>query len=357
MRDVKTIYFDESGFTGNNLLDMKQPIFTISSTDISPNDAKKILQNSFPTYMGEEFKFKNIWKSSRGKTQLIDFAKTVCDLGDSTFTWVIDKKFAVLTKLVDHLIEPVIHDAGYDFYSDGFCWKYANYIHYGFSTFCDPKVLEGIVTAYQKFSRNPSDAELNCLRKYLRKLAGNVDSNVEIFVDQMAVGAELFKEYHELKKFISSDELQFTSMLSIIAHWRQGHTEDFKITHDASSNFSRKRDLWNKITSNDTQSQDFMLGDGTSVEFPLRVLETRSTDSKDNYSVQFCDLLAGLVAKCYSDINGADNLLLINSIKENGFNAIPQNGILFSPIFPDQFPPNRLNEADAVDQMADIIYR
>ena len=44
---------------------------------------------------------------------------------------MVNKRFAVLTKIVDYLIEPYITDAGYDFYDDGFCWKYFNYIYFG----------------------------------------------------------------------------------------------------------------------------------------------------------------------------------------------------------------------------------
>jgi len=43
----------------------------------------------------------------------------------------IDKRFAVLTKIVDFLIGPYITDTGYDFYDGGFCWKYCNYIYFG----------------------------------------------------------------------------------------------------------------------------------------------------------------------------------------------------------------------------------
>lgn len=65
---AKTLYFDESGYTGYNLLDPNQPVFAIASTDIEPAIAGTILRESFPDYQGEEFKFTNIWgsKSRRG---------------------------------------------------------------------------------------------------------------------------------------------------------------------------------------------------------------------------------------------------------------------------------------------------
>ena len=82
---ARTLYFDESGFTGDNLLDGTQPIFAIASTDLEPEVAE----------------------------------------------------VAVLTKIVDFLIEPLFSTTGYDFYADGFSLKYTNYIHFGLTQFAE----------------------------------------------------------------------------------------------------------------------------------------------------------------------------------------------------------------------------
>jgi hypothetical protein len=42
----KTLYFDESGFSGYNLLDKAQPIFTVASADVAPDEAERILKVS-----------------------------------------------------------------------------------------------------------------------------------------------------------------------------------------------------------------------------------------------------------------------------------------------------------------------
>jgi hypothetical protein len=53
------------------------------------------------------------------------------------------------------------------------------------------------------------------------------------------------------------------------------------------------------MTNADVPRQLLSRGDGTTVEFPLRVVATTPEDSKDNYSVQFCDVLAGLTTKIF----------------------------------------------------------
>jgi hypothetical protein len=52
---TKTLHFQESGYTGYNLLDPEQPTFAIASTDFESDMAEKILRDSFPDYQGEEF--------------------------------------------------------------------------------------------------------------------------------------------------------------------------------------------------------------------------------------------------------------------------------------------------------------
>ena len=70
---TRTIYCDESGFTGYNLLDPAQPVFAVASAVVDERRAEEILKHSFPRYQGPEFKFANIW-GSRNRAGLLTFA-------------------------------------------------------------------------------------------------------------------------------------------------------------------------------------------------------------------------------------------------------------------------------------------
>lgn len=352
----RSLFFDESGFTGYNLLDQDQPIFVIASTDISPELAKDILQTSFPNYQGAEFKFTNIWRSSNKKAGLTRFAQRLRGLETQAFTWVIDKKFAVLTKAIDFLIEPIMTRVGYDFYSDGFSMKYANYIYYGLTNIGESQLYDAVVSAYQEFSRNPSRPTLARMTTRLGLMAGSLEEALKVFLEQMHLGAVHFEELHDLKTFAGSDELQLTSMVAVIGHWRQSSSEDFLVFHDASSNFFRQRELWTRITNDQVPAQLHPTSGGTHVQFPLRVSSTTALDSKDHYSIQFCDVLAGLATKHFNPkVVGADRELL-NGLVNAGLGALSYNGIQPGTQFPDQIPPRRLTGPDVVDRMSNIIF-
>jgi len=258
---MRTIYFDESGFTGYNLLDPNQPIFAIASAAVTEQHAGEILSGAFPGLQSREVKFKNIW-NSKHRTGLLRFAACLPAFEDLAFIYMIDKRFAVLTKIVDFLIEPCITDAGYDFYDEGFCWKYCNYIHFGLTQFAPPELLDVLLKGYQKFSRNPTRANLCTLRAQLKIMASSTPQPVKVSFEQMELGARLFDKYHDLAGFKGSDEVQTTTMLAIVSHWRQRYREDFAIVHDASSNFLRARDVWQRITNNNVPNQMHRLGDG-----------------------------------------------------------------------------------------------
>lgn len=351
----KILYFDESGFTGYNLLDENQPVFVIASADIEPCVSKNILQTAFPSYQGSEFKFSNIWRSGN-KAGLPTFSRELEASTGNAFVWMIDKRFAVLTKIVDFLIEPTITKSGYDFYADGFCWKYTNYIHFGITQLGEPELYPSLIRVYQNFSRAPSRSNLVNLQTQLGIMASSVNEELKVFFEQMSVGAERFEQYSNLERFRGSDELYVTSMIAAIGHWRQRHTEDFLVVHDASAHFFRHRDLWERITNNSVPTQLHPLGDGSFVEFPLRVASTTAIDSEANYSIQLCDILAGLAARHFdSRLESEDRELLSRTI-EAGLNSIDYNGIRPDSIFPDHIPPRRLGGPDAVDRMTRIIF-
>lgn len=352
---TKTIYFDESGFTGYNLLDPLQPVFAIASSDIDDAVAETILCASFPKYRGSEYKLSNIWRSN-SRLGLIEFARQIAIFNDHILIWAMDKKYVVLTKIVDFLIEPIMTRCGYDFYADGFCWKYTNYIHYGLKKFSHPDLLDRLLECWQSFSRAPTETSLRLLQTYLRIMANSVEEEVKVFLDQMAMGAEMFHEFHDLPTFGGSDELQVTSMQASVVHWRQRHTEDFHVVHDASSNFFRNRDLWERMTNKDVPKQEMPLGDGTTVEYPLRVLSTTPMDSKGSRAIQLCDIIAGLGARVLRDDLDGNDQKFLDEVLLAGFDKITYNGTRPATIFPNQIPPRRLTGPDVVDKLSAIIF-
>jgi hypothetical protein len=187
-------------------------------------------------------------------------------------------------------------------------------------------------------------------------MAASCAEQVQIFLEQMALGASSFERFQGLSAFKGSDEIQITSLFASIAHWRRHFPEDFSVVHDASSNVARSREIWERATNIDVPPQFHPAGDGGMVEFPLRVVSTTHVDSRQNYAVQLCDILAGLAARHFdSRIEGGDRDLL-NAAVEAGLGAIDYNGVRPDFVFPDHIPPRRLDGPDVVERLRHVLF-
>ena len=352
----RTLYFDESGFTGYNLLDDRQPIFAIASTDLSSSIAENLLRETFPRFQGEEFKFSKLWRSKRNRECFPDFGRRIGVYSDRIYVWRVDKKFAVLTKIVDYLVEPMAREAGFDFYADGFSLNYTNYVHFGLTNFVPEIIHSNLLHAYQDFSRKPTPTSLLSLQFELERLAGEAGEPMRVFLEFMANGARLFTRYFNIEKFRGSDELQLTSMVAVVGHWRNLCDEDFEIVHDASSNFFRRIKEWEQITNPNVPNQLHPSASGVFYEFPLRVISTKSVDSRDSSAIQLCDVLAGIATRSFGAELGESDRELVKSTLEAGLGEVQVSGIA-----PETFDPNRLEPQlregpDAVDRMTEIIF-
>jgi hypothetical protein len=352
---TRTIFFDESGFTGYNLLDPDQPVFAVASVDITDGRAEEILRSSFPQDRADEFHFTRIWRSRRQREGLRAFCSYLHEVADTSFCYATNKRFAVLTKIMDFLVEPAITDAGFDFYDDGFCWRYSNYVHFGLTQFAPPELLTSLLSFYQEFSRNPTREKLSVLQFRLRMMAESSDEPIKVFLEKMAMGAELFERYTGLDDFRSSNNIQTSTMIAVIGHWRQTHPEDFAVVHDDSSSFMRDRHMWEIITAADNPEVALKAGDGSFVPHPLRVISTESRNSRDSFPIQFCDILAGLTAKHFNPALTDEDRVFMSELIDGGLCNISSNRLIPSGEFPIQFPPKRLDGLDVVDQMAEML--
>lgn len=350
------IYFDESGYTGYNLLDRDQPIFAIASSSIDDAIAAEILQTAFPRYRGREFKFSNIW-TRRNRRGLEVFSREIASYANQIYCFCIDKRFAVFTKMVDFLIEPVITSAGYDFYSDGFCWRYANYCYFGLVHFAPSELLYYLLKYYQEFSTAPSEDALNLLQYRLRMMANSVETEAKGILEQFSLGSQLFLKFNQLETFRSTNNLQTTTMIAIMAHWRQLSDQDFEVFHDTSSTFFRDRSIWNSITGIDVPAQEIPMGDGSVTPWPLRVISTTSMDSAASPAIQLCDVISGLCVKFFNNSLIDEDQQFINRVTAGGFGQITSNRLIPSGEFPITIPPQRLHGPDVVDRLTKIIFR
>jgi hypothetical protein len=348
---MTTIYFDESGQTGAHLFDRQQPCFGLASTDFDENEAKALIERCFPRQQGRELKSKNVLGSGAGRRAFLTFAREIGRSPERVCAAKIDKRFAVVSKMVDNLVEPMLHAQGYDFYADNYAARYANMAYFALTDILGTEASDPLLAAYNTFARSPEPETLSALTGVLAAAAEAPPHGCEVFLEQMLMGAELFEDFHDLSSFEDSNDLHVTAAVQTMAFWQSQHADEFDVVHDESVHFFARADRWQMMTNPDLPPMIIDVGDKR-LTLPIRVRSTRSARSHESTSLQIADLIAGFVTRfsARADLSPEDRAF---------FDEALLNGLGEMSIYPVEAgrdfvggPPPLADGPDAVDRIA-----
>src|SRR6266511_1554025 len=99
--DTLDIFCDESGFTGQHLLNLNQRYFAYGSVGIAPADASALVAKTIRDFrlQGSELKGKNLLKHASGRKAA---AAVIKELGDRSQIVVVHKRYALACKLFEY---------------------------------------------------------------------------------------------------------------------------------------------------------------------------------------------------------------------------------------------------------------
>ncbi len=114
-----TLFCDESGFTGPNLLDKDQRYFTYASVAMPCELAAEVVSKMRTDFnlTGEELKFEKLSGFTRGKNAVRWLLTTY---GQHAAVFFADKKFSAAGKFFEYTFEPVLRPMRDRFYGIGF---------------------------------------------------------------------------------------------------------------------------------------------------------------------------------------------------------------------------------------------
>ena len=312
------VYFDESGFTGTNLLNQDQTVFTYAAIGLDNKKANEIIdiiRAKFPT-QAQELKFKNYSKSSKCE----EFCLFVIELlKDYSGVVVFDKKFALCAKFFEYMFEPVIANVNSYFYAANFHLFITYKIYALLGDLQKTPLLlnfENVMTQENKYLE-------------FQNFASKIIPNLSLQMKSRRTLEENIYTFISLNKRVIEDELQSLS----------GNTPTDKYTLDLTTTafltlcgfmtekFEEVEPIYDDSKMMDAHKNIFNGFVGRKIEFKTPVFnrnfrvsitkELESANSKIESAIQLADLLAGITSYAYSKQNSK----IIDSLVNNNLIA------------------------------------
>lgn len=292
------LYFDESGNTGNNLIDIKQLYFCLASNNFTEEEATYLL--SYIQTQSDEIHFKTLIKSAKHRDSLVKlFDDDLIAKNRIVFNYA-DKAFALIYRLVDKLIEPFYNNCKLDFYID------KDNVQFGYLLYYELKKeakLQEYLNSFQRMSREKTSASINefynLTDRLFRKTKLQHLKTCLYIINSSKTSLDLSTD---LKYSL---DLTTSFCVSNIAKWGEIADDTFTIYHDNSKAICEDIELLKKYRDVD-ETKKMSTEFGFTVPH-LRFNEIKLVDSKDYTQVQVSDLIASTITYLWNSKTSKKN--------------------------------------------------
>ena len=295
IKKTQTIYLDEAGFTGNNLLDDAQPWFVFASIAIDENSASELrseMRSRFKIH-DNELKGANLVKRNRGRdavTWLLENSH------QDSLIMVTDKKYALAGKFFEYIFEPVIAEASSLFYRIDFHKFVATLLHTAYSA-RDPNVR----TMLRNFENLMKELDPQLLESILSAIDKTDISGPlgKVLVFAHCHQKRIEREIQDLREMDSGPpwwlELSTTSVHWLLAEWGE-QFESLEVYCDKSKPIQAGSNLFDSMVGRKDKAYIWFEKEAhPSVVYNL-ASPLNLVDSRRHPGVQIADILSSSVA-------------------------------------------------------------
>jgi len=328
MNKEVTIYFDESGYTGENLLKEDQPTFSYASVCINSDDAEEIVSNIISKYkiQNGELKGVNLIRKEKGQRAILEILEAIKDKYKIS---VSDKKFALAGQIFEYIFEPILASKNLIFYNLNFHKFIANSLYIGFIV--DDRFSKEIFIKFERLMRNKTLQDLEAIISILDEIDEESESfkflkNIIEFIKIHKI--EIYEEIKDLPKW--TIELSITSLHALFSVW--GENKDKIIAYcDNSKPIGEQKNIFNGMIDRDGEIIYSVLKTDEGKQIPLtyNLKSIDLVDSKIYKGVQLADVVA--TASAYSFQMFKDN----NSEFNKKLQEILLPNVVYGSIFHD----------------------
>ncbi|MEQ6886229.1 DUF3800 domain-containing protein [Salicola sp. Rm-C-2C1-2] len=295
---IQVVAFDESGNTGSDLLNADQPVFCLASTSLSSSDADEILY-AVRTAQASEVKYSRLKRSASGRGKILKLLADERLDGSNVKTTFYHKRFMVVTKVVDLLVETLAHRDGIDLYKDGANIALSHLHFYCMPVFCGEQKTRAFLDAFVDMIRTGDRQTIeqfyqaawvihdNCSNHEYRQLLAPIIASQELIGEVLRANDR------------NSLDPAIPAFVQHCAFWGDELGGEFDVLHDDSKPLFEEKESLEKLLSRGEEER--VVGyDRRQFVFPLRAREVQFGSSHSDPRLQLVDVVASAAAQWMS---------------------------------------------------------
>jgi hypothetical protein len=287
------VAFDESGNSGPQLLDPEQPIFALASVFLSDEEARAVLPGR-----DREYKFGQLKRSAPGQATILAALNSPLLSAEACLLSAVHKRFMALTKIVDLLVEPLVHRHGVDLYARGANIALSNMWYVVFQTFLGAKAVDELLIRFVEMVRSPTARTIDrfyrlaetAFRKHKRE--ETVSSELAVLLATRPLAEACLDEWDG-----SALDPAIPAFVEHASIWTGRLQRPFSIVHDTSKPLLNEQIILEAMMS-ETEERRQIGYDRRTMQFPISARGITFRDSRECLPLQVADLLASATAYC-----------------------------------------------------------
>lgn len=289
------IYCDEHGNTGERLLDDAQPVFTLASNDFSIDEAAGLVSR-LVAQGASEVKFKTLRKTPAGRARLIECLFDPRLNPDRIAVFAMDKPFMVITKMVDLVMEALLHEQGDDLYENGGNLAASNMMAICLPVYCGESLTKDMLEAFVALVRfrQPEQVE-QYVAAGQALLTACKDKQMRSFM-QPFFARELIAEWLPSESVDHLLDPAIPTLFQVIDTWGRRKTDRFEVIHDQSKPVLASEAQFHAMMAQANEASKQVGYDRRTFLYPLRATGLQMGDSTTYPQLQIADMCAGLTA-------------------------------------------------------------
>ncbi len=294
------IYFDESGFTGNNLLHPDQRFFAYASVATDDQEAKYFVESLIARHgiQSSELKGSKLVRFSRGRKAIDEILSR---FENRLKLSISDKNFALACKFYEYIFEPCFSDINSLFYGVGFHRFIANMLYVEFVS--RGAGAEAIFNEFEELMRSKDEAKLSSI------FSSSVHPENSQIIAQI-------REFAQFRANDIRDELEAlgnagvgkwildltdTALFTLLANWGTEHDEITAVC-DSSKPLQQNQEIFTTMIGRKDRVFSDAFGESHPITFNLSG-PIQFSDSKKSHGIQIADAVAAAAVYVFSGAN------------------------------------------------------